>query len=199
MFRTLRSGRGFTLIDIVVVLAVVAILAAVMTPAVVEHLEDSKTARAQKEVELIGARLSDFYTDLGRWPTDTDANKSITDQEVRLLESVDGTMPGQRNGNTGWTTLAPADNFTNQLILNRPVGSNAARYATTGEIRWKGPYVNAFTPDPWGRKYLCNVWNFWPGRDGPVWVISAGPDGVIDTPATQQTVRNDDIGFMLKR
>lgn len=49
-------------------------------------------------------------------------------------------------------------------------------------------------PDPWGNAFIVNV-----GASGneAVWVLSAGPDGVIDTPFNQQagtaSVSGDDL------
>lgn len=191
------SKRGFTLIEIVVVLAVVAVLAAVMTPAVIKHLNDSRTARAANDVKIIASAVTDFYKDLGGWPTHNDANHSVSDQELRLLTSS-GTAPAQANNNVGFIQN-PQDTFENQLILNRPGGAGGNRYTTQGELSWRGPYLNEVKSDPWGRQYVCNVRNFHPGQNGPVWVLSAGPDGIIETRSNQRTVRGDDIGFLLRR
>lgn len=193
------SNRGFTLIEIVVVLAVVAVLAAVMTPAVIKHLNDSRAARAANDVKIIASAITDFYKDLGGWPTHNDANHSVSDQEVRLLTAGTGTLPAQANNNVGFTNQNPQDTMENQLILNRPGGAGGNRYTTQGELAWKGPYLNEIKSDPWGRQYVCNVRNFHPGQNGPVWVLSAGPDGIIQTRTNQRTVQGDDIGFLLRR
>lgn len=49
--------------------------------------------------------------------------------------------------------------------------------------------------DAWGRCFLVNVEA---ARDGhPVWLISAGPNGVIDTAMTATALAGDDIGVEL--
>jgi len=198
--RCKRNGnRGFTLVEIVAVIGVIAVLAAVMVPSIIKHLGDSKVARAQGDVEMIAGTLSTFYKDTGRWPTTDNNNKALNNQEVRLLHTTAGLMPGELNAAIGWTTLAPADNLENQLITNTPGGAAANAYPTTGETKWAGPYSNLYKADPWGQRYLCNVGNFHPGQNGPVWVLSAGPDGMIQTPATSLVLQGDDIGFLVKR
>jgi general secretion pathway protein G len=196
--RTARpQERGFTLIEIIVVLAMVAVLAAVTAPAIIKHIDDSKEQRAKKDVEAIATALTGFYTDTGRWPTDSDTNKSINDNEVRRLESP-GTRPTEVSG-AGWLSLSGLDTMDNQLILNTPAGIVGRAYAQNGENRWNGPYLNGVKSDPWGFMYLVNVGALWPGQTGPVWVISAGPNNVLDTATSDLTVQGDDIGYLLRR
>ncbi len=58
--------KGFTLIEVIVAIAVVAILAGVITPSVIKHLDDSKRARAQNDCLVIGSAIGSFYKDVGR-------------------------------------------------------------------------------------------------------------------------------------
>jgi len=46
--------------------------------------------------------------------------------------------------------------------------------------------------DAWGRCFLFNV-DAW-ASDGPVWLLSAGPNGLIDTPTDAPSLAGDDIG-----
>ena len=59
------------------------------------------------------------------------------------------------------------------------------------EFGWRGPYLDAVRPDPWGNRYMANVlWLALPQGRGAessgyiraVVVLSAGPDEEIDTP-----------------
>lgn len=53
--------------------------------------------------------------------------------------------------------------------------------------------------DGWGRCFLVNVEALRPGAEGtPVWVISAGPDGLIDTHPAAQQLQGDDIGARIR-
>ena len=63
-----RNEKGFTLIEVVVVVAVIAILAAVLTPYITKYIDDSKVAKARNEVQVIAAAVTNAYKDLGRWP-----------------------------------------------------------------------------------------------------------------------------------
>lgn len=53
--------------------------------------------------------------------------------------------------------------------------------------------------DGWGRCYLVNIEALRPGaEDLPVWVISAGPNGFIDTHPAATQVQGDDLGVRLQ-
>lgn len=53
--------------------------------------------------------------------------------------------------------------------------------------------------DGWGRCYLVNIEALRPGAEGtPVWVISAGPDGVIETHPAAERLHGDDVGARLQ-
>lgn len=61
----LRSSKGFTLIEIIGVLAVIAILAAMLAPRVFETIADSKSNRMANEVRTYRAAVSNWYRDIG--------------------------------------------------------------------------------------------------------------------------------------
>jgi hypothetical protein len=61
---------------------------------------------------------------------------------------------------------------------------------------WHGPYVQAGVgPDPWGHRYAVNVKWLASAKGSDTIVISAGPNGIIETPFQVDGVRpgGDDI------
>jgi hypothetical protein len=50
--------------------------------------------------------------------------------------------------------------------------------------------------DAWGRCFLLNA-DAW-ATGGPVWLLSAGPNGWIDTPPNAIALGGDDIGDRLR-
>lgn len=195
----LRRQRGFTMIEILVVMGVIAVLAAVMTPSIVKHIKDSKVISATHDVEIIAGSLTAFYKDTGRWPTDNDGNKSMNDQEVGLLGTSGGVFPAEESNKLGWSKINTSDTFENQLVLNQPGGGSDNSYTTSGDNAWDGPYQTSFKCDPWGNQFICNVEPFHTGQSGPVWVISAGPDGTLQTYTSDTSLRGDDIGYLVTR
>lgn len=52
-----KTYHGFTLIEILVVIVVIAILATLVAPSVFQHLGTAKDATARSQVEMLGAAL----------------------------------------------------------------------------------------------------------------------------------------------
>jgi general secretion pathway protein G len=65
----IKDKRGFTLIEIIVVVAIVGLLLALVGPKVFSSLGKGKQAAAKAQVELLGQTLDAFRLDVGRYPT----------------------------------------------------------------------------------------------------------------------------------
>jgi prepilin-type N-terminal cleavage/methylation domain-containing protein len=197
---TKRSNQGgFTLIEVIVAIAVVAILAGIITPSVIKHLDDSKRARAQNDCLVIGSSIANFYKDVGRMPNMNAAgNAGIT-----LLVGT-GNTPTLGAGIGTWnaaTTGATTDLLSNHLIDDQPKGQTGNIYPQTAgaELTWRGPYLSSFPSDPWGNRYAVNI------GSAVTWVLSAGPNGQVQTAfnpvvaaGTVPTAGGDDIVYRIK-
>ena len=60
---------GFTLIEILVVIVVIAILATLVAPNVFQHVGAAKNATAKSQIEMLGAALDAYRLDNGSYPT----------------------------------------------------------------------------------------------------------------------------------
>lgn len=65
----LNERHGFTLIEIVIALAVVAVLAAAMVPHAVQRIERSREEATQREMDTIDEGLNAYYSDCIDLPT----------------------------------------------------------------------------------------------------------------------------------
>ena len=69
MRAALRSSRGFTLVELLVVIIVLGLLVGLVGPRLFGRVGQSKTAAARAQIELLGAALDQYRLDLGTYPT----------------------------------------------------------------------------------------------------------------------------------
>ena len=67
--RGLRRRRGFTLIEILVVIVVIAILATLVAPNVFQHVGSAKSATAKSQIEMLSTTLDAYRLSNGSYPT----------------------------------------------------------------------------------------------------------------------------------
>src|SRR5215210_356993 len=78
----LRGRNGFTLIEILVVIAVIGILAALVAPNVFRHVGAAKDAAARSQIEMLGAALDAYRLDTGRYPTSEQGLTALWTQPI---------------------------------------------------------------------------------------------------------------------
>lgn len=199
----ITNHKGFTLIEMVVVLAVIAILAAILFPTIAKHITDSKVTRATNEGQVITAAIMMLYKDTGKWPSTNAepvvANGGPSGTVDRLLtgtatDPIPATAaPGARTGAVNWGTFGTTKPLYDFLFFNNPDSDTGAAsqneagadYPTSGEFAWKGPYIDKQTYlDPWGNQYVISA-RYFPGgaaaANHTVLVISAGKDQLWST------------------
>jgi len=188
-----RDEKGFTLIEVVVVVAVIAILAAVLTPYITKYIDDSKIAKARNEVQVVAAAVTNAYKDLGRWPN---RNTAVADYGG-LYTGATTPAAAFFGVATGWAAPGALWNSLDTHLV-----TNGHTYPATGDAKWSGPYAATLPVDPWGRPYVINAANFTSVvvPPIPVWVLSAGPNGIVETniAAATTVTGGDDIGFRVR-
>jgi len=68
-----RFGQGFTLVELLVVLAILGLLAGLVGPQVMKFLGSSKTKTAKLQIEDLGATLDLYRLEVGRYPNSLEA------------------------------------------------------------------------------------------------------------------------------
>ncbi|MGZ8255699.1 MAG: type II secretion system major pseudopilin GspG [Burkholderiaceae bacterium] len=99
-----RLARGFTLIEIMVVITILGVLAALIVPRVVGRTDDAKIAAAKQDIASIMQALKLYRLDNGRYPT--------TDQGLHALIAKPATEPVPSNWKQGGyieRTTVPTD------------------------------------------------------------------------------------------
>ena len=116
-----RNRAGFTLIEVLVVIAVIAMLAALVAPNVFQHVGTAKDATARSQIELLGAALDAYRLDNGRYPS--------TDQGLDALQVEPSIQPLPSNWRGPYLRKAvPVDPWGTPFIYVSPGEINPRNY-----------------------------------------------------------------------
>ena len=72
-----RLESGFTLLELLVVLAIMGMLAAIIAPTVIRYLGTSRTQTAKVQISNVMSALELFRVDVGRYPTQQEGLESL--------------------------------------------------------------------------------------------------------------------------
>ena len=84
-----RNSRGFTLIEVMVVVIILGILAAIVVPRVMDRPDDAHITKAQQDIRALESALNLYKLDNFVYPT--------TDQGLEALVTKPGGTPEPKN------------------------------------------------------------------------------------------------------
>jgi general secretion pathway protein G len=116
-----RRRRGFTLVEMLVIIAVIAVLAAVVAPEIFRNVSDARSGSARQQVEIFATALDAYRLDNHRYPT--------TEQGLAALrvEPATGERPPRWRG-PYLRRAVPDDPWGNPYVYESPGRVNPASY-----------------------------------------------------------------------
>ncbi len=75
-----RGQKGFTLIELIVVMIILGLLAALVAPRMFGRVGQAKQKAAYTQIELFGTALDSFRLDVGRYPTTSEGLEALINQ-----------------------------------------------------------------------------------------------------------------------
>lgn len=161
-------NKGFTLIEILVVMSIIGILSSIGTYGIMKSREKSKVTKSKADISTLSVGITRMYSDVRLYPgllprlpitaippvtlsvnlTDAKGN----DLSVAGLESITG---------CSCSSATYYDVISNQVDKNL-VYTGCVNGMNTGATynraacyssKWAGPYVVSIPLDPWGKPY----------------------------------------------
>lgn len=75
-----QKERGFTFFEILVVVTIIGLLAALVAPRLWKKISGGKQVAAKAQIELFGTALDAFRLDTGRYPTSEEGLKALREK-----------------------------------------------------------------------------------------------------------------------
>src|SRR5438105_4835642 len=77
MNERVRAQAGFTLMELLLVLVIIGLLAALVGPTLYQRIKPAKESAARAQIEHFATALDTFYIDLGRYPNTQEGLKAL--------------------------------------------------------------------------------------------------------------------------
>jgi len=151
------DGRGFTLVEVTIILMVLSVLSLVLLPGLGSYLRDARLARARGDLDAIHKAVVRFLQDTGegvfrcigngnRATADGGSDAPSSPEPFYTLDMLisDGDTPDGGDVGDGWNWREPwsghpVDTLANHLVKNTPGHDPSARYRTPADIYAAGP------------------------------------------------------------
>ncbi|WP_018176201.1 type II secretion system major pseudopilin GspG [Thioalkalivibrio sp. AKL8] len=108
-----RGARGFTLIEIMVVVVILGILAAIVVPRVMDRPDDARITKVKQDIRTIETALNLYRLDTSRYPTTDQGLDALVERPRSGPEA-----PQYRQG--GYMDRLPSDPWGNPYQYLHP-------------------------------------------------------------------------------
>ena len=89
-----KNNKGFTLIELIIVIVIIGILVAVAMANMGKNTDDSKIARAKSDIRLVAGALDRYYADTGDSSLKDNLDNFCSEKLTKQVDSISGDKVG---------------------------------------------------------------------------------------------------------
>lgn len=82
--RAARGSPGFSLIELLIVLAIIGMLIGLVGPRLINYMSSARSRTAEVQIRNFAAALDLFYLDVGRYPNNSEGLDALVDKPAGL-------------------------------------------------------------------------------------------------------------------
>ncbi|WP_312165810.1 type II secretion system major pseudopilin GspG [Phenylobacterium sp.] len=94
---------GYTLTEMLVVIAIIALIAAVLTPQLIGQMSRARAKTAQLQLETVASSVELFRSDVGRYPTETEGLRALLADPGGVEGWLGPYLKDEKNLNDPWS------------------------------------------------------------------------------------------------
>jgi general secretion pathway protein G len=123
------AERGFTLVEVLVVITIIALIMGLVGPRVLNYLGEAKVKAAKIQIESLGSALDLYFLDTGQYPSSSEGLDALVQR------------PGAA---TGWNgpylkgNVVPSDPWGKPYVYRSPGQSGAYDIVSYGSDKQEG-------------------------------------------------------------
>ena len=133
-----RYARGFTLIEIMVVVIIIGLLAAVIVPTVIGKVDEARVVKAKQDIQSLETALTMYRLDNSKYPTSEQGLNAL------VTQPTDPTIKHWKPG--GYLQRISKDPWGNRLPVREPGHARQGVRPVHLRGRRRSPAVRASMP-----------------------------------------------------
>jgi general secretion pathway protein G len=135
-----KIERGFTLVEMLVVITIIALIMALVGPRVLNYLSDSKIKAAKIQIESFASALDLYYLDAGHYPTTAEGLRALLERPGGTVAWAGPYLKGDTVPNDPWgnpyTYRAPGQHGPYDIVSYGADGQEGGTGADADVTSW---------------------------------------------------------------